>query len=519
MMKLRDFCEKRKKDILGQITTSELSTQLKAKEEEMIKTRRKLQEDQKCTEGEIRTKENIIKDKKKNLSREVERLEAVNRYLLGLGEEALTVALKNSCEESLKNFDIEEKIRKEFETLESSLEDAKKKARDLEKELEKLGEEINTFKYFKGDGKYEFDDEKWTAFLILNEKTPLFKPTKQKTATAYKLKSRRRHSRGAPQTQKQNPCAMQHQYMGSNQSTSSGYCINTSVDNFKAFPSVEKVLDIEEVMKKELIDIGERVKMTEPVKVKRRLLTGNDIYTSLSHNGILAIHVNRNALQFTDLNTNRQVDIKAGSWTLTGFYDSIVLLLTWREPLREATIDEVFENPTIETFRVIEGPDNVYQGTDVSLLHEQRILYYVTMDDKLFSFNVDTRENTEIDVGRRKVWLIASLAGIDCGVRVGFQDREDKCTYTLNNYNTITKVNEKQDNGLKAIFPSISSPTNIKNAVFKYCDYLMKNGNKLDTSKLIKFYEDYSVIRVYRDIFLAYDRETNSWVLIRIIVP
>ena len=88
---------------------------------------------------------------------------------------------------------------------------------------------------------------------------------------------------------------------------------------------------------------------------------------------------------------------------------------------------------------------------------------------------------------------------------------------------TVTKVYEGQNEFFSAIFPSTSNPKNIKNAIFKYgnsySSNLIKCGNKINTKDLIRFNGYYSVIRVYKDIFLAYDRSTWSWVLLRIIVP
>ena len=147
------------------------------------------------------------------------------------------------------------------------------------------------------------------------------------------------------------------------------------------------------------------------------------------------------------------------------------------------------------------------------------MLYYPTNDYKLFSFNVDTRENTKIDIGR-KIWSIASFTGIDCKVKTVFQCFDDTCTYTLNNDNSVTKVNEKQSNSLSVIFPLTSNPKNINNAVLKYGGDLIKCGNKLNTDDLIKF-GGRSVIRIYKDIFLACDDRwlKKSWVLLRIHVP
>ena len=143
-------------------------------------------------------------------------------------------------------------------------------------------------------------------------------------------------------------------------------------------------------------------------------------------------------------------------------------------------------------------------------------MYYPTTNGKLFAFNVNTRTNTEIDVGG-KVWNVASLTGIDCGVNVLFKSG-DNCTYAWNMDNTVTQVGEKQDNALTAFFPSKSNPKSVKNSVFLYDSCLVKNGKVIHSNYMVGFYEN-STIRVYKDIFLTYDDNIESWVLVRIIVP
>ena len=206
-----------------------------------------------------------------------------------------------------------------------------------------------------------------------------------------------------------------------------------------------------------------------------------------------------------------------------GFYDDMMLLLTSFKPLREATVEEVFDNPDIETFKEIEGTEDVNSNTDASLLQERRVLYYPTAYHGLFTFNVDTRINTEIDVGR-KVWNVASLTGIDCGVKAVFDCYDDKCTYNLNMDDTVTQTGGEQVGDLTAILPSTSNPKCVKNAVLMYDDYLedssyiVKDRKRIDTSHLISFYGR-STVRVYKDIFLVYDYNTNFWALVRIVVP
>ena len=175
-------------------------------------------------------------------------------------------------------------------------------------------------------------------------------------------------------------------------------CIDCPIDEYCACDDADMLFDVDAVMKQKLINVGEGVKMTQPIKVEKELITGDWICASLSHQGILAIYVDCNIIQFTNLNTNKQVEMRVEDWSNVGFYDSMVLLLTDGKDLREATVEEVFNDPRIGTFREIEGTGYVSPWTDVSLLHETRVLYY-RYGGKLFSFNVDTKMNKRIDVG------------------------------------------------------------------------------------------------------------------------
>lgn len=295
-------------------------------------------------------------------------------------------------------------------------------------------------------------------------------------------------------------------------------CINCSVEEFCACEGADVLFDVEEVMRQRIINLGQGVKISEPIKVKRTLATRNYIYASLSHNGILAICANKKIIQFTDLNNDLQVEVGIECDTLVAFYDEMALLLTEGSPLREATVISVFENPRIAIFRIIEGTSDAYPFTDVSLLNERRELFYRTRDCKLFSFNVDTRENTEVDVGK---WVlsIAFSTGINSGVKAVFWSNSDMCTYALNNDNTLTKVDGRQYHTIIGIFPLASNPNNITDAVFKYGCPLMKNGKKIALKRLIGFDSLYSIVRVFRDVFLAYDKITKSWVVFRLITP
>ena len=264
-LKLENYCEERKNDLLDQISTEALIARLKLKRNELVMAQKKQCEKHKKDNEMVVLKTAIMgENKTKIYEEELERLEGVVKYLVGLEEEASTVTLKKACKKSLKNFGLEDEIKKEFKSLEKDVENMEWRMTVAKRCMNNLNEEIQVLNYFKGDEEYEFNEEKWRTFLLLNEKTPLFTPF--------------------------------------------DYYINTTIDKFRAFTSVEKAFNIEGVMKKRLVDVGQRVEMTDPLTVKKNLLTGGDVLASLSHKGILAIYTHDNiTIQFTNLLNDKQV--------------------------------------------------------------------------------------------------------------------------------------------------------------------------------------------------------------------
>lgn len=289
---------------------------------------------------------------------------------------------------------------------------------------------------------------------------------------------------------------------------------NCSIYNYMGCDGADVLFDLEGVMEKEIVDMGDGVEISQPLKVERGLMSGDYIYASLSHQGVFAIYINGDIVQFTDFNNNRQVRMSVEDTTHVGFYDDKMLLLTLGKPLREATVESVFDNPTIKTFNRTGKRKRVTPYTDVSLLQARRVLYYSTTNYKLFTFNVDTKVNTKINV-KEKVSFIASFTGIDCGAKAVFCSL-DTSAYILNMDDSVTTMDEKPYSLLTVMFPSNSNPYNINDAGFKCFDIIEKNRKMLNTRNLIRFDGHCSVVRIYRDIFLSYDKNTNSWVLINI---
>ena len=298
-------------------------------------------------------------------------------------------------------------------------------------------------------------------------------------------------------------------------------CIDCSVEEYCAFPDADRVLEVDRVYEKKLVDIGEGVLISEPVVVEGLEVEGKWFYASLSHQGILAIYSydGKDIVQFTNLRNGEQVEMEVEDWSNVAFYDDKVILLTDCKPLREARVEEVFDEHNISVFKRIGDVDSVEPSADSSLLNSRRILCYRSTECIPYEYNVDAEENKMIDT-EQEIWVFSSMMGIDCGVKGVFQDVNDYFTYTLGWDNKVTPLHEvREEWGLASLFVTPASPKDLSKSVLRYSDYLIKGGNKIDPRRPIYFDPDQSVIRIYRDIFLLYDMNTKKWVLCRILVP
>lgn len=295
--------------------------------------------------------------------------------------------------------------------------------------------------------------------------------------------------------------------------------INCPVSEFCACDGADKLFNVDAVLGRELVDIGEGILVSKPVKVERALRAGGDyVFASLSHNGILAIHSYREYyfVQFTNLNSDEQVELKVRSEILVGFYDDMAILLPFNDVIRETSVENVFKGYDLYNFKTIVRL-SVFPFTDVSLLNETRVLYFPARTRKLYSFNVDTREFKEVEINDH-VLCCASFAGINLGVKAVFNSHNDKTTYILSNNNSVSKLGG-ENIWIRSVFPSCSCPTDINSVALWFDRFFIFKGKKVMFNSSFKTRSHNTIVRIYRDIFLFYDDNTDGWALVRIIVP
>lgn len=309
--------------------------------------------------------------------------------------------------------------------------------------------------------------------------------------------------------------------------------LNCRVDVFCACEGANSLFNVDEVMGQRLVSVGEGIRISEPVGVPRGLrCEGKYFYASISHNGVVAIYSatgdilfhyeykegdGMNMVQFTDMNADRQVELEVESVSLVGFYDDRLILLTKDRPLREAGVEGVFEEPSLSEFERIGDVESVSPFADVSLLNSTRALLYTSTGGDLFSYDVDARSNKGVPL-KGDALPYTSLTGIGCGVGTMFEATEREI-YILRTDGTAFGPLAKSYMFPNCALPSNSEPSDLGRMVLMYGSHLSIGEREVIVREPIMFDGNQSVVRVYRDVFLVFDKGVRRWVLSRIIVP
>ena len=172
---------------------------------------------------DFRNKEESITQSEEGKRRDVILVEDGIKHLREMQDNAFTNVLKERCQRAIEVLDIEKEMAEELEELGGKLGDIKRTLKTL-REKKELLERVRS----------EDEEEKRLALVLCLERGILKRAV-------------------------------------------------VNVSEFRAMEGVEEVFDIDGVMKKKLIDVGEGVMVSEPLIVEKRFrVEGSCFYTSLS---------------------------------------------------------------------------------------------------------------------------------------------------------------------------------------------------------------------------------------------
>ena len=296
--------------------------------------------------------------------------------------------------------------------------------------------------------------------------------------------------------------------------------VGCSVEEFCACDSADILFNVEEVMGKALVPQGNGVSISEPVKVRTYFEDKGGMFrTSLSHKGVLAVCslCKGFVVQLTRLKDNKQVEFKIENESHIGFYDDKILLLTLGGPLRESRVKCVFNNPNVCTFQNIKDSKRIRRCPDVSSLNKTMMLYYISIENHIVSYDLITKKQGEIITN----WVpktVISSTGINVKARAVFQGKNSRL-YSLNDHNETEIIGAEFYGGLiEDVIPYGRIPEDLTRSGFRFGKSIKIQNLVIDVRTPIEFECNYSIIRIYKDIFLLYDSTQFRWVLVRIVV-
>ena len=300
------------------------------------------------------------------------------------------------------------------------------------------------------------------------------------------------------------------------------FVVDCPVNEYVGFKNALNVPKIAEALTQKVTDVGAGVLVSEGVEIQDIPVDVDNILVGVSEEGWLCICSGFTGciLVFYNLHNGNSFSIKCGfRFTCPYFYKGKIYLLPHRGKwIYEAKLRDLIETPTIKTFRRIKI-GGCWNWGDNSKTPETGLVRYVTSDYTIRNYNIIERIDEPLMISGGEV---LSSTGIDMGEN-DFIYKVDGCILAHTTYNKSKVISRNTYIGLVCI-PSQSSPTNPSKALYISQDsdgsicytYL---GNIVELALPFEYEPFISIIRVYKDVFLVYDKFKRKWKYLRILVP
>ena len=299
--------------------------------------------------------------------------------------------------------------------------------------------------------------------------------------------------------------------------------MHPSISTFEAFPGAAALLG-DKINERSLRDVARGVRVSRPLDVYG--LKNNykhEVFASVSHRGIFAASGRRDhktVVDFTDLLSGQRVSVRVEHWTLVGFYNNKSLLVTSGQCLRELDMQDVFTAGGLARFNPVSNVKVGSPFTDVTLLNTTRKLFFTTGEHKAYRFDVDTHKTKRVFRGI-KVCSFASLTGISMGHKVIFCEHENHYRKFVADSSGRILSQIRSCNFMPVspiIIQSSASPKNISKCVVISWGEVTTGVYSIRRAwpRFLKVSGFISIVRLFQDVFIAYNRKSGKWVIVKI---
>lgn len=297
--------------------------------------------------------------------------------------------------------------------------------------------------------------------------------------------------------------------------------VNCSIDNFCACEGANLIEGVNELVNLPLYDSGVGLLFSEVIPLSKLTVTGTYLYASLSEYGMFACYSSDyESVTFTSLISDEEFEVETSSHTMVCFYDDKVIFLTSGDRLKECSFDELRKHRDRTIMKYISENNKVDIDTDVSKVNETRRLYYLA-GGVLFEHNVNNHHEFQIDEVTDPLSIGCTTGIFINNAKCILENKTNDLMYLNNDYEVKYIFYKDSSWTFSTFIPSTSSPNDINKGGKIYNNkrlYVNEYHEIKLESSTYTYKRMYTMVRLYRDVFILFDANSSNWLLMRLVI-
>eukprot|EP00767_Chilomastix_cuspidata_P001382 gnl/Chilomastix_cuspidata/1496.p1 GENE.gnl/Chilomastix_cuspidata/1496~~gnl/Chilomastix_cuspidata/1496.p1 ORF type:complete len:517 (-),score=147.11 gnl/Chilomastix_cuspidata/1496:1133-2683(-) len=299
--------------------------------------------------------------------------------------------------------------------------------------------------------------------------------------------------------------------------------LSDPIGNYSAFPGAESLACVTACLAVPLRPFNS-VRISAAVTPVEDVPGGVHKYniTTLSDTGILCSRDwDSKTLFLSDLLSGRNVELHIPDVCWACVYAGALFVGVWqRREILHAPVFSVFEGLQVADFSAFAVPAPIFYGA-LETANRGWIVYRSTVNNSvLVRVDLAARTGTVVRV-EPQIDLLGTLSGIDVpGVMcVGARLKEGYYSLAIARDGSTRRFHTSRGS-YPVVLPSRSAPFDLDRAlVLNYASAAFYGDQRVALDDPVSLEQSLSIVRVFRDVFLCFDRRRLAWVAVRIAVP